>query len=151
FAIDHFAVLSGILTDELANLPAPPFVAGGYTDLDSRQNVDEGQFSDVYTKLHNVRRQAREARGFVQAYAPDSSTALAGHLYAVEGYAEILLADLFCSGIPLSTVDFNADYTLAAGSSTADVYRHATTLFDSALALTSDSLALQYFAAVGRG
>ena len=26
-----------------------------------------------------------------------------GELYALEGYAEVLLADLFCSGVPLNT------------------------------------------------
>jgi hypothetical protein len=96
------------------------------------------------------------------AYAPDSvypwSPALRGHLYALEGYAEVLLADLYCSGIPLSTVDFGADYTLAPGSSTREVYTHAVTLFDSALALFAraralnvDSVRLQQLAAVGRG
>jgi hypothetical protein len=98
-----------------------------------------------------VRAEAREARGFLQAYAPDSSPALAGHLYAVEGYADVLLADLFCSGIPLSTVDFNGDYTLAPGSTTTEVYRHALALFDSALTLESDSARFQSFAAMGRG
>jgi len=145
---DGFLTRTGILTDELADLPAPLFVGGAYTSLDSRQDLSA--FTDDYARLHNLRVQAREARGFLQAYA-DSSRALVGHLYAEEGYGEIWLAELFCSGIPLSTVDFNGDYTLAAGSSTADVYRHAITLFDSAMVMASDSVRFQHFAAVGRG
>src|SRR4029077_20049777 len=98
-----------------ASLPAPRNVGRvPYTNIDSRQDLTMG-FEGVYSSLHHLRGQAREARGFLGAYAPDSSPALAGHLYALEGYAEVLLAEVFCSGIPLSTVDFNADYTLAAG------------------------------------
>jgi len=85
------------------------------------------------------------------AYAPDSSAALTGHLFALEGYADVFLADIFCSGIPLSTVDFNGDYTLAPGSSTAEVYTQAIALFDSALTLMSDSARFPPLAAIGRG
>lgn len=150
-ALDNFLTMGGILTDELADLPAPLNVASNYTSIDSRQDLRSG-FDATYVGLHLMRGQAREARGFVTTYAPDSlSPALAGHLYAVEGYAEVWLADLFCSGIPLSTVDFNGDYTLAAGSSTSDVYRHALVLFDSALAVVQDSEPFQHLAAVGKG
>lgn len=146
---DRVLTETGILTDELADLPARLGVGGVYTPIDSRQDLTG--FAEDYNRLHRIRAQARESRGFLRVYAPDSSAALAGHMYAVEGYAEVLLADLFCSGIPLSTVDFDGDYTLAAGSSTADVYGHAVTLFDSALATLGDSVGLQPLAAIGRG
>jgi hypothetical protein len=83
-------------------------------------------------------------------YTPDGSPALRAHLYALAGYSELLLADLFCSGIPLSTLDYNGDYTLRAGSSTAEVYTHARTLFDSALALAGDSTRILNLARVGQ-
>ncbi len=139
----------GIMTDELAALPAPMGVSGTYTALDSRRSLSGAEH--LYQTLHKLRAEAREARGFLSLYAEDRSPALRGHLYAVEGYAEIFLADLFCSGIPLSTVDFGGDYTLAAGSTTAEVYDHAVRLFDSALAIAGDSVSVQYLAAVGRG
>lgn len=147
---------TGVLTDELTASPAPVGAYGTFTRLDSRHDLSHlGGVDGLDRTLHHLRAQAREARGFLGAYAPDSSPALRGHLYALEGYAEIFLADVFCSGIPLSTVDFQGDYTLTRGFTTAEVYAHAVTLFDSAAALFAaapgDSVWLQYLAAVGRG
>ncbi len=148
--LDSLIVTTGILTDEMASLPAPVGVTRSpFTDMDSRQSLDGFQFA--YAALHRLRGEAREARGGLLIYAPDRSTALAAHLQAVEGYAELLLADLFCSGIPLSRVDFGGDYTLEPGSTTEDVYAHAITLFDSAVAAASDSVRITHLAAVGRG
>jgi starch-binding outer membrane protein, SusD/RagB family len=151
--VEGVILAGGLLTDELAALPLKSGISGPYTDLDSRQT---SSFSPA--RLHKLRAQAREARGFLVTYAPDISPALQGHLHALEAYAEIYLADLFCSGIPLSTVDFDGNFTLAAGSTTAEVYDHALALFgnaqklfDSAQALGSDSLRFRYLAAVGRG
>jgi hypothetical protein len=149
-AFDHVMVTEGILTDELAALPIQRGVDGLYTALDSRQDLT-GVSQGTSDRLHRLRAQAREARGFLVAYAPDSSLALQAPLYAVEGYAELFLADLFCSGIPLSTVDFDGNYTLAAGSTMTKVYAHAVALFDSALALASDSVRIQQLSALGRG
>jgi hypothetical protein len=145
-AFDAAMLAGALLTDELAGLPIGFGGFGIYTNLDSRQSP---AFNP--SRFHRLRAEAREARGFLVAYAPASSPALRGHLFALEGYAELYLADLFCSGIPLSTVDFEGNYTLAPGSSTTEVYRHAVTLFDSALALSGDSVRLQPLAAVGRG
>jgi hypothetical protein len=62
-----------------------------------------------------------------------------------------MLADFFCSGIPLSTLDFQGDFTYQAGLTTDQVYEHAVTLFDSALALAADSVPLASLARVGQG
>jgi hypothetical protein len=69
----------------------------------------------------------------------------------LEGYAELMLADLYCSGIPLSTLDYNGDFTLQPGSSTADVYTHAVAQFDTALHLAPDSARILNLARVGKG
>ncbi len=157
-----FIPFSGLLADELGSADAG--LVGVVSDdilVDSRF-LPEAPASEqssptdyvnayLYGPLQQVRGQARQARGALRAYAPDLSTALAGHLDAAEGYAEILLADLFCSGIPLSTVDFGGDYTLASGSTTEEVYTHAVALFDSALAISADSARIMNLARVGKG
>jgi hypothetical protein len=74
-----------------------------------------------------------------------------GELYAIEGYAEIMLADLFCSGVPLSTLDFEHDYTYHAGSTTAEVYRSAIAKFDTAIILANGIDSVVDLARVGRG
>ncbi|HEU4588172.1 MAG TPA: hypothetical protein VFS11_05975 [Gemmatimonadales bacterium] len=149
--------VSGVLTDELqVNTLGTPLgfipIDGTPTSLDTRilpelHSADQ----DVYRKLQLARGQAQQARGMLRAYGGNVSPALLAHLYALEGYSELLLADLFCSGIPLSTVDFDADYTYQPGSTTAVVYEHAVTLFDSALALAADSARIENLARVGRG
>lgn len=161
-AAPSFIPISGLLTDELRAAEA------GLTGVTSTEILVDSRFLPedpgtnqstttdyanvyVYGPLQQVRGQARQARGALGAYAPDSSPALAGHLFAAEGYSEVFLADLFCSGVPLSTLDFGGDYTLHGGSTTEEVYTHAVALFDSALAMSSDSTRVMHMARVGKG
>jgi hypothetical protein len=62
-----------------------------------------------------------------------------------------MLADLFCSGVPLSTLDYDGDFTYHEGSTTAEVYQHAIAQFDTALILAPDSVRVMNLARVGRG
>ncbi|HEX6536974.1 MAG TPA: RagB/SusD family nutrient uptake outer membrane protein [Gemmatimonadaceae bacterium] len=155
---------SGMLSDELRATKKGYF--GGdeiYMQVDSRSlpaysdpliertATHPDFYLQTYSTLQAVRGQASEARGLLVHYAPDSLRVLTGHLYAIQGYAEVLLADLFCSGVPLSTLDFEGDFTLEPGSSTSDVYRHAVALFDSALAFAADSARIVGLARVGKG
>jgi tetratricopeptide (TPR) repeat protein len=163
--LGSYVDVSGVLTDELqANSVGAPLgldpVGGAAKSLDSRSLPEQqdpalegagGAPLSLYRSLQQVRGQAEEARGMLRAYGSGSSPALLAHLYAVEGYSELLLADLFCSGIPLSTVDFDADYTYRPGSTTDAVYQHAVTLFDSALALAADSARIMSLARLGTG
>ena len=154
--------MAGMLADELRapDFGAPAGVTSGAIALDSRllpevQNAGDpaanlAEYADPYGLLQAVRGQAHEARGLLLRFTPDS-TALLAHVDAVEGMADLLLADLFCSGIPLSTLDYNGDYTLAAGSSTTEVYQRALALFDSALALAGDSTRVRDLASVAKG
>ena len=77
---------------------------------------------------------------------------LRGELYGIEGYDELLLADLFCSGVPLSTLDFQKDFTYHASSTTDQAYQDAQAKFDTALTLVpSDSIRLMNLVRVGLG
>lgn len=157
-----FDAVTGLFTDELEYGELGE--VGGSNDpllIDSRFLVeDAGIGNDItttapvtalYGSLQRVRGQSRQARGALAAYAPDSSHALGGHLYAVEGYADVMLADLYCSGVPLSTLDFGGDFTYQPGSTTEEVYKHAAALFDSALAASTDSERVMNLARVGKG
>jgi hypothetical protein len=160
--VRSFIPITGALTDELMAFDrGRPGVESDAMFVDSRtlpedpgiaeDTTTSGSIMTVYGALQRTRGQANEARGALRAYAPDSSPALAGHLDAVEGYADVMLADLFCSGIPLSTLDFNGDFTYAPGSSTEEVYQRALALFDSALAISGDSTDIVNLARVGKG
>jgi hypothetical protein len=144
------------LSDELGNPAIALGAAVPTLDVDSRHlpELPSGAGSSnsdpsPYSLLQRTRAQAAHAIALLKLYAPDSS-ALAAHLYAVEGYSEIFIAELFCSGIPLSTIDFDGDYTFKPGSSTDDVLLNASALFDSALSLAGDSVRFVHLAHMGR-
>jgi hypothetical protein len=84
-------------------------------------------------------------------YDTSDTRALRGHLYAITGYSELFLADLYCSGVPLSTTDFNGDFTYHAGSTTDQLYQAAIAQFDTALTLSGDGARFLNLARVGRG
>jgi hypothetical protein len=155
-AFSLFVLASGVLTDELqagnvGGTVADYVLSGSITPIDS---LDARLFPEelaVYTALQNVRGTANQAIGALATYAPTISPALRGHLYALEGYAELALADLYCSGVPLSTLDFNADFTYRAGSTTTEVYQHALALFDTAITLSADSVRILTLAQIGQG
>jgi hypothetical protein len=115
--------------------------------------------NDTYNQLHKARAFLLQAIG--QLAVSDTSAkdttvltstanrALRAELYALYGYTEVMLADLFCSGIPLSTLDFQRDFTYKPGSTTAQVYQDAVAKFDTALVLSGDSVRIRNLARVG--
>lgn len=124
----------------------------GTSDVDEvdARDIAVGVFG-TFSPLQQVRGQAGQAIGLLTNYALERERgALTGHVYALEGYAEIMLAELYCSGIPLSTLDFDGNYTLKSGSTTAEVLTHAVALFDTALSLAGDSTRFVRLAAVGK-
>jgi hypothetical protein len=144
----------GLLTDELQSVErggtASTLNAKEDLLIDSRHLASDMKLFGPYRALHQVRGSASQAITALTEYAPNTSANLRGALYAYAGYAEVYLADLYCSGIPLSTLDFNGDWTIKPGSSTRDVYAHAVALFDSAIALTADSTEIGQWARIGK-
>ena len=153
----QFVVNTGALTDEFqTNQPTD----GISTQSDPDQRVlAEGTATLTlahptdadYVALHHVRGLARQAIGQLATYDSAASPALRGEMYALAGYAEVGLADLFCSGVPLGTLDFQNDFTHAPSSTTAGVYQASVTQFDSALTLSTDSSRILNLARVGKG
>ena len=161
-ALPQYITNVGLLTDELsvsigintsnANL------SGGTILLDERILL-EGQADQSdpdYTNLQGARTLLAQAIGQLATYdtaTADRATAkvMRGELYALEGYTEVLLADLFCSGVPLSTLDFQKDFTYQPGSTTSQVYQAAIAKFDTAISLSRDSARVLNMALVGKG
>jgi hypothetical protein len=168
-ALPRFITEAGLITDELQDKETG--ISRGAllqttkvtNPLDERILVEQragvnagsgGSYS--YEILQSVRQYGNQAIGALVAYdtiPADTASArvLRGELYAMEGYAEVMLADLFCSGVPLSTLDFNRDYTFRASSSTAQVYADAIAKFDTALVLAVGNDSIVNLARVGRG
>ena len=165
----HF-IETGLLTDELEDPNQHASQGQQYQSqgqvldpIDERfmpQGGDAG--ADDYNQLQAVREFANQAIGALAKYdtatfydtsAVDSaqSNVYRGTLYAFEGYAELWLADFFCSGVPLSTLDYGQDFTVRAGSKTNDVYRDAIAKFDTALSLATINDSVLNLARVGKG
>jgi hypothetical protein len=143
---------AGFITDELTRIPD-----ASTSLLDERLLSEDGATgADSYAALHSVRKYASQAIGALATYdtvAADTTRVRVwrGELYALTGYADIILADLFCSGVPLSTFDFEHDYTVHASSTTAQVYQAAIAKFDTALVLAQGNDTIMNLARVGRG
>lgn len=161
YSASAFVLTSGLLSDELQpNFTSSTFGEYGFGTVLNHRDLPEVQdalsipafaeYPSTYADLQATRGQAYEALGLLRAYGGDLPPALAGHLHAVIGYSEIFLADFFCSGVPLSTVDFDGNYTLAAGSTTAGIYDDAIAHFDSAIDLAADSARIVNLALVGK-
>jgi hypothetical protein len=162
-AYGSYIASSGLLSDELqsGSIGTPFGSTSGSTTipLDARRLPEYSDptlepistYRSTYSALQITRGQSREALGLIAAYLPDASHAISAHLYAAIGYSEVMMAELFCSGIPLSTVDYDGNYTLKPGSSSDEVYAHALAVFDTAIAEASDSDRILNLARIGRG
>lgn len=104
-----------------------------------------------YQALQTARGAMNQAIGALATYDSTASPALRGEMYALQGYVEVMLADLFCSGVPLSTLDFQGDFTYHAGSTTQAIYDDAVARFDTAIMLSSDSARIMNLARIGLG
>jgi starch-binding outer membrane protein, SusD/RagB family len=159
-AFVQYARVSGIFTDELhvAAIPAAGVVGDPFDERILPEftfvpigNAAADSVARIYDVIHRSRGSNNEAIGALERFAPDKPGALRAELFAYTAFNEIQLADLFCSGIPLSTLDFGGDFTYKAGSPTTDVYQHAIALLDTARTLGADNAEMVNLAAIGTG
>jgi hypothetical protein len=160
-------------------VPERQVVTGG--DNMREANLDRG-----YLKLQAARAVLSTAIGQIATATsaetdPAVGKAFRGELYALLGYTEVMLADLFCSGVPLNTYTLSptlaneildmgnavgqqiaiktvfdslvANRTIAyhPSSTTTQVYWAALAKFDTALSLAGDSTRILNLARVGKG
>jgi len=138
--------MDGLFTDELEAM-------AGFTYVDARTIFPPGTSSAtdlLYTSIHQARVQAQQARQALQLYAPDAPRALQGQLFALEGYTVVWLAELYCSGIPLTTVPLDGRAQPTRGFTTQELFTRAIALFDSAIVAGADSARFVNLARVGK-
>jgi hypothetical protein len=168
-ALPSYMADAGALTDELESAsdqasPGVQSAGSGYGPLDSRNlptvppygSNSVHNLDNDYSSLQGARGAIAQALGALAAYdtlKADTATVKVrrGELYALYGYVELLLADLYCSGVPLSTFDFQGTFTYQAGSTTLQVYADAVVKEDSALVLADTSTQVLNLARVLKG
>lgn len=156
-----YVLISGRMTDELttgayisANGPLT-LTKGTMAELDSRTVPEDdilrsSTLESWYRNLNMGRNQAVDALYYLKHYAPFVPVDLQGHMYAIRGMSMVYLADVFCSGIPLTDYRSPGGFTYLPGQSTEEVYQLAVSQFDSALTLVPDSVRYRNLAQVGK-
>ncbi|HET6229286.1 MAG TPA: hypothetical protein VFE05_04345 [Longimicrobiaceae bacterium] len=128
-------VTTGLLADE--------FVSSD--NFDDRREIDRRAIHDVnnsnlfsFTLLQQARAEANNA---ADLYASTSRSGSAEHaeLLNVAGYAELMLAENYCSGVPFSTIPVSGPIQFGAPLTTAEVLDSALAKFDASLALTGSA------------
>jgi len=163
-AFPTYIVHTGLFTDELqtrqgfSTAQFDPATDQAFMAIDQRL-LFEGQAEPTdtdYTNLQGTRTLLTQAIGQLATYdtaAVDTAAAnvMRGELYALVGYTEVLLNDFFCSGVPLSTLNFQKDFTYQPSSTTVQVYDSAIAKFNTAISLARDSARVLNMALVGKG
>jgi len=148
------SITSGMLTDEIES------ARGGTEHLDSRaQNEGVQPLSTTWAFVGQSTTQTIRAIKALKEFAPEGTATekatkatQIGHLYALQGFAYTLLAENYCSGIPIANADDLAPKTDIL--TTAQMYARAQAYFDTAATTLGTTTADQPFrnaVAVGRG
>jgi len=143
--------MSGFLTDELTNTQSS---SGNSADNRTVVSTAASNGGWGYAQIQSARVTANQARQALVLYAPDSPTtprAWEGELMAFEGYSILWFAELYCSGIPLSSAPLVGTPTPTRGFTTQELYARALALFDSAIVAGADSARYVNLASVGKG
>jgi hypothetical protein len=147
---NSFVVMSGLFADEYTG--ASSYNSLGL-DYDSHNVTPENSagIASPYRNLQTVRIAADKA---IRALLDHGGTAPSSHvaeLHALKGYVYVLLSELYCSGIPFSTVAPNGAAVFGEAETTVQMSTDAIAQFDSASALAGDSTRILDLAAVGKG
>ncbi len=140
---------SGKISDEL--------MEGGQTIVTPDRRLlaegplNVGNLDPLYADLQNGRIRVEQGIGALRKYAPSAPQAFTGRLYGLGGYIEVMLAENFCSGVPLSSAPFQGDVVYGGALTTAQIFEQALANFDSALIYAADSTRILNMVRVGKG
>ncbi len=134
---------NGLLSDEFTNyfLQASPYYPG-YAPVDARDDAATsfgltagGYITDlIYANLQQARTNARLAEAALAQSTSAGTSGEVGAMFALTGYTELLLAEEFCSGVPLSEVAPSGGVHYGVPLTTDSLLGQAVVDFDSALA-----------------
>ncbi len=155
-SVNHISRDVGIFTDEITVITQPSGVPPiSWTLIEGRYEEShglgyKGVVVDWYLSLQRARVAASQTRQLANLLAdPTLNFTIAGG-YALEGYSILMLAENFCSGIPLTKVSIDGVLDYGHSISTADMFKASISLFDSALAIEHDSSRYTILAKVGK-
>jgi hypothetical protein len=145
--------LSGLLTDEFTD--GAHFSGGSQSNIDARITTPVGNFFESgdypLRSLTGARTSLLLAAPKLHKYEDAAGQYKAGEAYALVGYIELLIGEMYCAGMPLDRVlpdggwEFNMPLTTDSILGTAEAH------FDSALVYANENANITSLAHVGLG
>ncbi|MGZ3502146.1 MAG: hypothetical protein ACXWMR_12620 [Gemmatimonadaceae bacterium] len=124
---------SGLLADEFAH--AETFATR--LEIDRRSiSADNASVRGVFRDIQRARARLDEVRRQVQAVA--LRTQAEAQLASFDAFADVLLAENWCSGVPTSFVNANGDVIYGGQMTTAQLLQFAIGKFDAAISVASE-------------
>jgi hypothetical protein len=150
-AFGGVVIATGVLTDELSAVGG----SGSQFAQEDMRNVPDGLSINAtpstfpYAELQSARINGLRAIAALQVYNPTMRSQIA-ELFALVAYAELIMAEDMCDGVPLSSVTNDVPVT-GEPVTRLTLLSHARTLFDSARAYTVSGDSVSELVAVGSG
>jgi starch-binding outer membrane protein, SusD/RagB family len=144
---DAIYLFAGLLTDEWRS--GDTFVQRNNQDqriFDPENSFNQNRLRD----LNRVRVEGKRAIAGLRKFAPDSVAAVA-QIFALTALAEVVMAENYCNGTPLSELDENNDIVYGKPLSNNEVFQIALQHADSALAIAPNVAAVANLAKVVKG
>ncbi len=118
----------GLLADEIRSSDTFPT----RNEIDFRDvQENNGSNETEFFRISRARQSADRASAAYARLGPDSTNASLAH--SLSGFATLLIAETYCSGVPFSTVDEAGNITLGQPLSSAEMFQRAVTEFDAAI------------------
>ncbi len=121
--------------------------AVGYDGLSLLRESPE---AEPWYSMHQTRLQLDQSIGALKKYGVTTPSSYRAQLYALRGFNSVMFAELFCSGIPFSRAIYGGDIVFGRPLTTEQVFEQAIADFDSALAITTDSVRIRHMATLGK-
>lgn len=145
--------LSGVLTDEFTQTSRVTGNFGTGINIDARVTSAVPGFyesgDDILTGFLAARSTLLIAAQRLQQFEPPSSQWMVGDALALVGYSEMMMAENFCAGVPLSQALIGGGSEYGMPLTTDSLFATAETHFDSALANAHGDTTVIQFANVG--
>lgn len=151
---DSHINLSGLLTDEL--LHTGTFPTRREIDLRAiptdapNTTSDNGTLANGYRNLHRARRAAEVGEALFEAAGVTNVDR--SKLNSLAGYTYVLFGEIYCEGVPYSSIDLDGNVTYGAPSTRAETFNRAIENFDRAIqiAVAQGDENAEYLARVGK-
>jgi len=147
FSPTSYVAVSGTFADEFTTSAYGAIVEQDtHADIPANENL-----AGPYEGLQTARQALDVAISNLRARGETTPQSYLAEMFALKGYVSTLLSELYCSGVPMSSLSSGGLVTFGAAESRTILLTGAVAQFDSALVHAGDSARIAGLAAVGRG